>query len=132
MSELLQLADVNTDAQDKGLQTSLVIDHDAVARLGLNQSQIDATLNDLFGQRQVSTIYAQLNQYHVVMEAAPEFWQSPDILRNVYVSTSNGSQVPLSAFASYGPTNTALGVSQQGQFVASTSSFNLPESISRP
>ena len=73
MSELPQLADVNTDAQDKGLQTSLVIDHDAVARLGLNQSQIDATLNDLFGQRQVSTIYHPLNQYHVVMEAAPEF-----------------------------------------------------------
>ena len=88
MSELPQLADVNTDAQDKGLQTSLVIDHDAVARLGLNQSQIDATLNDLFGQRQVSTIYHPLNQYHVVMEAAPEFWQSPEILRSVYVTST--------------------------------------------
>src|SRR5207253_9570256 len=88
MSELPQLADVNTDAQDKGLQTSLVIDHDAAARLGLNQSQIDATLNDLFGQRQVSTIYHPLNQYHVVMEAAPEFWQSPEILRSVYVTST--------------------------------------------
>jgi len=88
MGELPQLADVNTDAQDKGLQTSLVIDHDAVARLGLNQSQIDATLNDLFGQRQVSTIYHPLNQYHVVMEAAPEFWQSPEILRSVYVTST--------------------------------------------
>src|SRR5207253_3488719 len=88
MSELPQLADVNTDAQDKGLQTSLVIDHYAVARLGLNQSQIDATLNDLFGQRQVSTIYHPLNQYHVVMEAAPEFWQSPEILRSVYVTST--------------------------------------------
>ena len=88
MSDLPELADVNTDAQDKGLQTSLVIDHDAVARLGLNQSGIDATLNDLFGQRQVSTIYHPLNQYHVVMEAAPEFWQSPQILRSVYVTRS--------------------------------------------
>jgi multidrug efflux pump len=88
MSSLPELADVNTDAQDKGLQTSLVIDHDAVARLGLTQSAIDATLNDLFGQRQVSTIYHPLNQYHVVMEAAPEFWQSPEILRSVYVTST--------------------------------------------
>src|SRR3989440_1802605 len=88
MANLPELADVNTDAQDQGLQTSLVIDHDAVARLGLSQSGIDATLNDLFGQRQVSTIYHPLNQYHVVMEAAPEFWQSPQILRSVYVTRS--------------------------------------------
>jgi len=68
-----------------------VIDHDAVARLGLNQSEIDGTLNDLFGQRQVSTIYHPLNQYHVVMEAAPEYWQSPDTLRNVYVTSPAAS-----------------------------------------
>src|SRR5207237_5454601 len=80
MSALPELADANTDAQDKGLQTSLVIDHDAVARLGLNQAEIDGTLNDLFGQRQLSTIYHPLNQYHVVMEAAPATWQSPDTL----------------------------------------------------
>src|SRR5437016_7239452 len=73
-------------AQDKGLQTSLTIDRDAVARLGLTQSQIDATLNDLFGQRQVSTIYHPLNQYHVVMEAAPQYWQSPEVLREIYVT----------------------------------------------
>jgi multidrug efflux pump len=78
----------------------------------------------------VSTIYAQLNQYHVVMEAAPQFWQSPDTLNNVYVSTAAGAQVPLSAFATYAPTNTALGVSHQGQFVASTISFNLAPNIS--
>src|SRR5207245_1453055 len=99
MSELPQLADVNTDAQDKGLQTSLVIDHDAVARLGLNQSQIDATLNDLFGQRQVSTIYHPLNQYHVVMEAAPEFWQSPEILRSVYVTSTAATSAATSSAA---------------------------------
>ena len=156
MSELPQLADVNTDAQDKGLQTSLVIDHDAVARLGLNQSQIDATLNDLFGQRQVSTIYHPLNQYHVVMEAAPEFWQSPEILRSVYVTStaataaangvaiaatagasvgnpamsSAGRRVPLSDFSHYEATSTPLAVNHQGLSAASTVSFNLPLGVS--
>ena len=75
--ELPELADVNTDQQDKGLQTSLVIDRDAAARLGVTPQLIDATLNDAFGQRQVSTIYTPLNQYRVVMEAAPEYWQRP-------------------------------------------------------
>ena len=152
MGELPQLADVNTDAQDKGLQTSLVIDHDAVARLGLNQSQIDATLNDLFGQRQVSTIYHPLNQYHVVMEAAPEFWQSPEILRSVYVTStaangvaiaatagasvgnpamsSTGRRVPLSDFSHYEATSTPLAVNHQGLSAASTVSFNLPLGVS--
>ncbi|TLZ30022.1 MAG: multidrug transporter subunit MdtC [Gammaproteobacteria bacterium] len=156
MGELPQLADVNTDAQDKGLQTSLVIDHDAVARLGLNQSQIDATLNDLFGQRQVSTIYHPLNQYHVVMEAAPEFWQSPEILRSVYVTStaataaangvaiaatagasvgnpamsSAGRRVPLSDFSHYEATSTPLAVNHQGLSAASTVSFNLPLGVS--
>jgi multidrug efflux pump len=130
LSALPELADVNTDQQDKGLQTSLVIDRETASRLGVTPKMIDATLNDLFGQRQVSTIYAQLNQYHVVMEAAPEYWQSPDALKSVYVSTSTGAQVPLSAFATYGPTNTALGVNHQGQFVASTISFNLAPDVS--
>jgi len=130
LSELPELADVNTDTQDKGLQTSLVIDRDAASRLGVNPRLIDATLNDAFGQRQVSTIYAQLNQYHVVMEAAPQYWQSPEILRSVHVSTSKGATVPLSAFATFGPSNTPLGVNHQGQFVASTISFNLPVGVS--
>jgi multidrug efflux pump len=130
LGELPELADVNTDQQDKGLQTSLVIDRETASRLGVTPRLIDATLNDLFGQRQVSTIYAQLNQYHVVMEAAPEYWQSPEALRSVYVSTASGTQVPLSAFATYGPTNTPLGVNHQGQFVASTISFNLPPGVS--
>ena len=76
-----ELLDVNSDQQDKGLQTSLVIDRDAAGRLGVTPKLIDATLNDAFGQRQVSTIYAQLNQYHVVMEAAPKYWQSPEALK---------------------------------------------------
>jgi multidrug efflux pump len=107
MSSLPELADVNTDAQDKGLQTSLVIDHDAVARLGLTQSAIDATLNDLFGQRQVSTIYHPLNQYHVVMEAAPEFWQSPEILRSVYVTSTASTGASGAGVAAGGTTLTA-------------------------
>jgi multidrug efflux pump len=130
LSELPELVDVNTDQQDKGLQTSLIIDRDSASRLGVTPNLIDSTLNDLFGQRQVSTIYNPLNQYRVVMEAAPEYWQSPEILKDVYVSTSSGSQVPLSAFARYGPTNTPLAVNHQGQFAASTISFNLPPGVS--
>ncbi len=130
MSNLPELTDVNTDQQDKGLQTSLVIDRDTASRLGISPQLIDATLNDAFGQRQVSTIYAPLNQYHVVMEAAPEYWQSPQSLSNVYVTTGSGAQVPLSTIARYSATNTALGVNHQSQFVASTISFNLPEGVS--
>ncbi len=107
-----------------------MIDRDTATRLGVTPRMIDTTLNDLFGQRQVSTIYTQLNQYHVVMEAAPEYWQSPEALKTVYVSTPGGAQVPLSAFATYGPTNTPLGVNHQGQFVASTISFNLAPGVS--
>ncbi len=129
MSSLPELADVNTDAQDKGLETNLVIDHDAVARLGLNQSQIDATLNDLFGQRQVSTIYHPLNQYHVVMEAAPEFWQSPQTLRNVYVSSTAGAGV--SASASANPTVTSGG-SASGGGAASAAAASANGAAARP
>ena len=130
MSQLPELVDVNTDEQDKGLQTSLVIDRDTAARLGVSPTLIDATLNDAFGQRLVSTIYSALNQYHVVMEAAPEYWQEPSALDQVYVKASTGAQVPLSAFAHYASTNTPLAVNHQSQFVASTISFNLPEGTS--
>ncbi|HEX4353372.1 MAG TPA: efflux RND transporter permease subunit, partial [Polyangiales bacterium] len=125
LKEIPELEDVNTDTQDKGLQTSLVIDRDAASRLGVNVVDIDTTLNDLFGQRQVSTIYNPLNQYKVVMEAAPQYWQNPDQLRDVYVQASGGA-VPLSSFSHYETTNTALRVNHQGQFVASTITFNLP------
>ncbi|HEY6233591.1 MAG TPA: efflux RND transporter permease subunit [Candidatus Elarobacter sp.] len=106
------------------------MDRDTAARLGITPRLIDATLNDAFGQRQVSTIYAPLNQYRVVMEAAPQYWQSPETLDNIYVSAPNGAQVPLSAIARYTATNTPLGVQHQGQFVASTISFNLAEGVS--
>jgi multidrug efflux pump len=129
-SALTELVDVNTDLQDRGLQTSLVIDRDSASRLGVTPQMIDAVLNDAFGQRQVSTIYAPLNQYHVVMEAAPRFWQSPDSLRDIFVITGSGAQVPLSSFARWEPTATPLAVNHQGQFASSTISFNLPADVS--
>ena len=89
--ETATLADVNSDQQNKGLESDLVIDRDAAARLGITVSQIDNTLYDAFGQRQVSTIYVARNQYHVIMEVAPRFWQNPETLKDVYVSTSGGS-----------------------------------------
>ncbi len=133
-SKLPQLADVNTDSQDKGLQTMIKVDRDAASRLGINMQQIDSTLNNLFGQRQISTIYNPLNQYKVVMEAAPQYWQSPEVLRDVQIIVPNdngtNTAIPLMTFASFGPTNTTLSVNHQGQFAASTLSFNLPEKVS--
>jgi multidrug efflux pump len=117
--------DVSTDQQDLGLQTTLVVDRDAATRLGVNLFQLDSTLNDLFGQRQVSTIYNPLNQYHVVMEVAPTYWQNPSELNNTYIVSNSGAEVPLSAFARWEPTNTSLVVNHQGQFLATTVSFNL-------
>jgi multidrug efflux pump len=125
-----ELVDVNSDAQDKGQRTNLQIDRNTVARLNLNMNQIDATLNDAFGQRQVSTIYQPLNQYHVVLEAAPRYWQRPESLNDVFVIGPNGAQVPLSSFASWGIGNTPLAVNHQGQFAATTISFNLPPGVS--
>ncbi|CAM2146890.1 multidrug efflux pump RND permease subunit MdtC [Pararobbsia alpina] len=194
------LVDVNSDQQQKGLDIQLNIDRASASRLKITPSQIDNTLYDAFGQRQVSTIYNPLNQYHVVMEVAPQYWQSPETLKDIWISTSGGNatgsqttnapagtvsaqttpsaltagvstttssgatsaatiaadsarnasinaiatsgkssgssgspvstsketMVPLSAIASYGPGNTPLSVSHQGQFVATTISFNLP------
>ena len=190
LKQLPELADVDSDQQQKGLETDLVIDRATAARLGVTPSQIDNTLYDAFGQRQVSTIYNPLNQYHVVMEVAPQFWQSPEMLKEIYVSTAGGAvggtqatnavagttlapsktkgastalsaaalatdtarnlatnrlantghgsaltgaavstaretMVPLAAFSRFGPGNTPLEVDHQGQFVASTISFNL-------
>ena len=130
LSDLPQLVDVSTDQQDKGLQTTLVVDRDTASRLSVTPRIIDAVLNDGFGQRQVSTIYRSLNQYRVVMEAAPEYWQSAKGLEDVYLITSSGASVPLLAIAHYDATHTYLGVNHQGQFVASTISFNLPEDVS--
>ena len=136
LSQRPELTDVNTNQQDKGQQITLQINRDLAGRLGVNQALIDATLNDAFGQRQVSVIYNPLNQYHVIMEVAASYSQSSETLQNIYVSvppnslTPSGTQVPLSAFASYGLSNTPLSVNHQGQFPTGTISFNLKPGIS--
>ena len=119
------LMDLNSDQQDRGLQTSLTIDRLTAARLGITTQDVDATLYDAFGQRQVSTMYEQLNQYHVVMELESRFWQNPEGLRYIYLQGSNGSQVPLSAFTRYSTSNNPLAVNHSGQFPSITISFNL-------
>src|SRR2546425_1434863 len=123
------LTDVSSDQQNRGLEASVVIDRDTASRLGISPQMIDDTLYDAFGQRQVSTIYTQLNQYHVVMEVAPRFWQSPETLQDIYVRAASGAQVPLSAFTHFAPTTTALAVNHQGQFPAVTLSFNLAPGV---
>jgi multidrug efflux pump len=129
LRSLPQLRDVNTDQQDKGLQASVVIDRDTAARLGVSASAIDSALYDAFGQRQVSIMYRSLNQYHVVMEVAPEFANSPDALQSIYVRANNGMAVPLASLAHFGPSNTSLGVNHQGQYPSATLSFNLAPGI---
>ncbi|HEY5893123.1 MAG TPA: multidrug efflux RND transporter permease subunit [Chthoniobacterales bacterium] len=125
LQALPQLADVNSDLQNKGLQIFLTIDRVTAARLGVTMEMIDSALYDAFGQRQVSIIYDQRNQYHVVMEVAPEFWKNPETLKSIRIRNASGAMVPLSAVAHYDPTTTTLGVNHQGQFAAITFSFNL-------
>jgi len=124
-----ELVDLNSDQQDRGLQATLVIDRPTAARLGITPQGIDNILYDAFGQRQVSIIYSTLNQYHVVMEVDPVFWQSPETLRDIYVPSSGGNQVPLSAFTHYEPKATALAVNHQSQFPSITISFNLAPGV---
>jgi multidrug efflux pump len=160
MADLPELIDVNTDTQEKGLQTSITINREAVAKLGLTPNVIDSTLGYSFGQTQVSTIFNPLNQYHVILEVAPRFWQSPEILSQIYFSTkvpnpstfglgaaaslsqastpptlnTGGAnpnvKVPLGAFATVARTNTSLAVNHQSQFASTTISFNLPPGVS--
>jgi multidrug efflux pump len=123
------IRDANTDQQTKGLLTQLVLDRDTAARLGISPQTMDEVLYDLFGQRQVSTIYSTLNQYHVVMEMQPDLQQSEDVLRSVYVRSSTGGVVPLSQFVHYEQRNTTLSVNHQGQFPAITLSFALAPGV---
>jgi len=125
LRKMHQLTDVNTDQQNHGLQASLIIDRATASRLGISAQLIDNTLYDAFGQSQVSTMYTPLNQYHVVMEVAPDFWQNPDSLSQIYVRSAGGAEVPLSAFTHYAPSSAALAVNHQGQFPSITLSFNL-------
>ncbi len=124
MRNIPGVVDLNSDQQNKGLEASLAIDRQTAARMGISAQAVDQTLYDAFGQRQVSTMYTQLNQYHVVMEAAPEFWQTPDGLRYLYVKGSKG-EVPLSAFTHYEANTSPLLVNHSGQFPSVTISFNL-------
>jgi multidrug efflux pump len=125
MRRLRELVDVSSDQQDKGLQTSVVIDRSTASRLGITAQLIDDTLYDAFGQRQVLITYTLLNQYHVVMEVEPKFWQRSETLRDIYVRSPAGAMVPLSAFARFERTSTSLAVNHQSQFPSVTISFNL-------
>jgi multidrug efflux pump len=130
IKDLPQIRDSNTDLQNKGLEAKLVIDRDTAARLGVTPQIIDNALYSAFGQRQVSTMYKPLNQYHVVMEAELPYQQNPDSLRNIYVRSTNGVEVPLSAFIRYQSGMTAQSVNHQGQFPSVTLSFNLAPGVS--
>ncbi|HEX5545035.1 MAG TPA: efflux RND transporter permease subunit, partial [Nitrospira sp.] len=130
LRQLSEIADINSDQQDKGIQSLVVFDRNTAARLGLSPQLIDDTLYDAFGQRQVSILYTPLNQYHVVMEVAPQYWQDPATLHEIYVRSPTGAQVPLSAVTRYEPTNTLLLVNHQGQFPGVTLSFNMAPGVS--
>jgi multidrug efflux pump len=129
MRKLRMLTDVNTDQQNSGLQAALVYDRDTASRLGITPQMIDNTLYEAFGQAQVSTMYTPLNQYHVVMEVAPQYWQDPSSLNDIYIRPSIGKEVPLSAVAHYAPKTAPLSVNHQGQFPSVTVSFNLAPGV---
>jgi multidrug efflux pump len=124
-----QLADVTSDQETRGLQAMVMIDRPTAARMGITPDIIDQTLGNAFGQSVVSTIYTERNQYRVVMEVDPRYAQGPEALKDVYIHTPNGT-VPLAAVAHYDYSNAPLSVNHQGQFAASTISFNLPEGVS--
>ncbi|HVP67154.1 MAG TPA: multidrug efflux RND transporter permease subunit [Anaeromyxobacteraceae bacterium] len=129
LQALPELRDVTSDLQLSGLQTQLTIDRDTASRLGILPQAIDDVLYDAFGQRQVSTIFTQLNQYRVILEVKPEFQQDPAALNRIYVTSQSGGQVPLAAFTHYETTRTPLSISHQGQFPAVTISFNVAPGI---
>jgi multidrug efflux pump len=125
-----ELRDVASDLQTGGLRMNLVIDRDTAARFGITPQEIDDTLYDAFGQRQVSTIFTQLNQYHVILEVHPEFQNSPDDLAHIFLKSASNTQVPLSQIAHYETGNTPVVIGHQGQFPAATLSFNLAPGVS--
>ncbi|EKN6260539.1 multidrug efflux RND transporter permease subunit MdtC [Yersinia enterocolitica] len=127
LSKLPELADVNSDQQDKGSEVALTYDRETMARLGIDVSDANALLNNAFGQRQISTIYQPLNQYKVVMEVAPQYTQDVSSLDKMFVINSAGQSIPLSYFAKWQPANAPLSVNHQGLSAASTISFNLPD-----
>jgi multidrug efflux pump len=129
MLKVKEITDVSLDSGDHGLQTMVVYDRDTLSRLGLTVAKVDAALYDAFGQRQISTLFKPLNQYHVVMGVAPDYLESPAALKDVYVMNNRGERIPFSAFAHVERGNAPLAVNHQGQFVSTTVSFNLAPGV---
>ena len=128
-STLPEIADVSSDQQNSGLSSNVIIDRDTASRLGLTAQAVDSALYDAFGQRQVSVMYKSINQYHVVLALQQQWWQSPDFLKTIYVQTPKGTDVPLSAFTHFTEGLTPISLPHQGQFPATTISFNLAENV---
>ena len=129
MRKIRLLTDVNTDQQNSGLQANLTYDRATASRLGITPQMLDNSLYEAFGQSQVSTMYTAINQYHVVLEVAPKFWQSPVSLNDVYIRAAQGKVVPLSAIEHYEPATAPLSVNHQGQYPSVTISFNLAPGV---
>jgi multidrug efflux pump len=129
LSRLPEIADVSSDQQTSGLSANVVIDRDTASRLGLTAQAVDSALYDAFGQRQVSVMYKSINQYHVVLALQQRWWQSPDFLKTIYVQTPRGTDVPLSTFTRFTQGITPIRLTHQGQFPATTISFNLAENV---
>ncbi|HTS50340.1 MAG TPA: efflux RND transporter permease subunit, partial [Bryobacteraceae bacterium] len=130
LSLLPELVDVSSDQQNSGLSSKVVIDRDTASRLGLTAQAVDSALYDAFGQRQVSTMYKSINQYHVVLALQQQWWESPAFLDQIYVQTPRGLSIPLSTFAHFSEGITPLSLPHQGQFPSTTISFNLPDGVS--
>ncbi len=124
-----EITDVTSDQQNNGLQSVVTYDRETAARFGISSQLIDNTLYDAFGQRQASIMYSTLNQYHVVMEVAPQYWQNPEFLSQIWVRSPSGNQVPLSAFSHFTPNTAPLAIAHQGLFPAVTISFNLAPNV---
>ncbi len=129
MRKLPQIADVSSDLESSGLSSNVEVDRDTASRLGLTAQAVDSALYDAFGQRQVSTMYKSINQYHVVLALQQQWWSSPDFLQKIYVQTPRGTDVPLSAFAHFSEGITPISLPHQGQFPSATMSFNLPSNV---
>jgi multidrug efflux pump len=130
LAKLPEITDASSDQQNSGLSENVLIDRDTASRLGLTAQAVDSALYDAFGQRQVSTMYKSINQYHVVLALEQKWWASPEVLDKVYVQTPRGIEVPISAFAHWSEGVTPLSIPHQGQFPSSTISFNLAENVS--
>ena len=130
LSLIPQLVDVSSDLQNSGLSSKVIIDRDTASRLGLTAQAVDSALYDAFGQRQVSTMYKSINQYHVVLALEQQWWENPEFLSKIYVQTPRGLSIPLSTFTHFAEGTTPLSLAHQGQFPSTTFSFNLPQGVS--